>query len=102
MGVERLAGASSLIDILDRVLEKGIVMEAWATASEAGIDLINPHARVIVTSIDIQLKYADLVGSAPVTVRPQLADPEEAGLRAGELATRQPVRPRMRRAASRS
>ncbi len=101
MGVERSSGGSSLIDVLDRVLEKGISMDAWARVSEFGIDLIHSQARLVVTSIDIRLKYADRAGSAPVTVRSQLADPEESRLRVEEPATRQAAPPRMQRAASR-
>jgi gas vesicle structural protein len=101
MGVERSTGGSSLIDILDRVLEKGIVMDAWAKVSKLGIRLTHPRARVVVTSVETRLKYADPAGSAPVTVRSQLADPEEAGLGAKEPATRQPAPTRMHRAASR-
>jgi hypothetical protein len=101
MAVERLSGVSSLIDILDHVLEKGIVMDAWAKVSKLGIDLIHSRARLVVISMDTSLKYADRVGSAPVTVRSQLDNAEEAGLSAQEPARRQPTPPRMHRAASR-
>jgi hypothetical protein len=40
MAVERAAGGTSLIDVLDRVLDKGIVIDAWVRASLVGIDLI--------------------------------------------------------------
>ena len=39
MAVERAAGGSSLIDVLDRVLDKGIVIDAWVRVSLVGIDL---------------------------------------------------------------
>ena len=54
MAVERAAGGTSLIDVLDRVLDKGIVIDAWVRVSLVGIDLITVEARVVVASIDTQ------------------------------------------------
>jgi hypothetical protein len=73
MAVERVSGGSSLIDVLDRVLDKGIVIDAWVRISLVGIDLITVEARVVVASIDTYLKYADAVGLTGIVSRPQLA-----------------------------
>jgi gas vesicle structural protein len=78
MAVERLSGGSSLIDVLDRVLDKGIVIDAWVRISLVGIDLITVEARVVVASIDTYLKYADAVGLTGLVARPQLTPGEEA------------------------
>jgi len=59
--VERAAAAASIIDVLDRVLDKGIVIDAWVRVSLVGIDLITVEARVTVASIDTYLRYADLL-----------------------------------------
>src|SRR5277367_999034 len=68
MAVERLSGGSSLIDVLDRVLDKGIVIDAWVRISLVGIDLITVEARIVVASIDTYLKYSEAVGQvAPVS-----------------------------------
>ena len=64
MAVERAAGGTSLIDVLDRVLDKGIVIDAWVRVSLVGIDLITVEARVVVASIDTYLKYSEAVGAA--------------------------------------
>ncbi|HEU5451548.1 MAG TPA: gas vesicle structural protein GvpA [Terriglobales bacterium] len=77
MAVERVSGGSSLIDVLDRVLDKGIVIDAWVRISLVGIDLITVEARVVVASIDTYLKYADAVGLTGLVSRPQLAGVEE-------------------------
>src|SRR4051812_50089030 len=58
MAVERASGGTSLIDVLDRVLDKGIVIDAWVRVSLVGIDLITVEARVVVASIDTYLKYS--------------------------------------------
>ena len=60
MPVERAAGGTSLIDVLDRVLDKGIVIDAWVRVSLVGIDLITVEARVVVASIDT---YLEVFGS---------------------------------------
>jgi hypothetical protein len=73
MAVERVSGGSSLIDVLDRVLDKGIVIDAWVRISLVGIDLITVEARVVVASIDTYLKYADAVGLVGLVSRPQLS-----------------------------
>ena len=77
MAVERVSGGSSLIDVLDRVLDKGIVIDAWVRISLVGIDLITVEARVVVASIDTYLKYADAVGLTGLVSRPQLGAEEE-------------------------
>jgi gas vesicle structural protein len=62
MAVERAPGGTSLIDVLDRILDKGIVVDAWVRISLVGIDLITVEARVVIASIDTYLKYAEAVG----------------------------------------
>ncbi|HYK97082.1 MAG TPA: gas vesicle protein GvpJ [Candidatus Acidoferrales bacterium] len=63
--VERSPGGSSLIDVLDRILDKGIIIDAWIRVSLVGIDLITVEARVVVASIDTYLRYADASASRP-------------------------------------
>jgi hypothetical protein len=70
MAVERHPGGTSLIDVLDRVLDKGIVIDAWVRISLVGIDLITVEARVVVASIDTYLKYAEAVGITAPVARP--------------------------------
>jgi hypothetical protein len=75
MAVERAAGGTSLIDVLDRVLDKGIVIDAWVRVSLVGIDLITVEARVVVASIDTYLKYSEAVGAAATASRPAMETP---------------------------
>ena len=75
MAVERAAGGTSLIDVLDRVLDKGIVIDAWVRVSLVGIDLITVEARVVVASIDTYLKYSEAVGAAASASRPAIETP---------------------------
>ena len=106
MPVERTTGGTSLIDVLDRVLDKGIVIDAWVRVSLVGIDLITVEARVVVASIETYLKYSEAVGtitpaSKPVAVDGRTSDAvlaENAALRAQIAATgREPVSTRRSR-----
>lgn len=111
MPVERAAGGTSLIDVLDRVLDKGIVIDAWVRVSLVGIDLITVEARVVVASIDTYLKYSEAVGQAAPVSRPAIETKpyeeviaENAALRAqlqGGVASSRPAGGR-RRATARS
>jgi hypothetical protein len=97
MAVERAPGGTSLIDVLDRVLDKGIVIDAWVRVSLVGIDLITVEARVVVASIDTYLKYSEAVGQVAPISRPSAAaelassqdlSAENASLRAELAASR--------------
>lgn len=74
MALERAAAGGSLVDVLDRVLDKGIVIDAWVRVSLVGIDLITVEARVVVASIATYLQYSDVwqapPGSQPVAPAP--------------------------------
>src|ERR1044072_8484064 len=91
MPVERAAGGTSLIDVLDRVLDKGIVIDAWVRVSLVGIDLITVEARVVVASIDTYLKYSEAVGQGAPVWRPGRG---RRDARAARGAGRQEGRPR--------
>ena len=78
MAVERSPSGSSLIDILDRVLDKGIVIDAWVRVSLVGIDLVTVEARIVVASIETYLKYSEAVG-----ITSPMSRPREVGSGAG-------------------
>ena len=62
MAVQKSIGASSLVEVLDRVLDKGIVIDAWARVSLVGIEILAIEARVVVASVETYLKYAREIG----------------------------------------
>ena len=47
-----------LLDVLDRILDKGIVVDAWIRFSLVGLDLLTVQARIVVSSIETCLEYA--------------------------------------------
>ena len=88
--VARAPGGTSLIDVLDRVLDKGIVIDAWVRVSLVGIDLITVEARVVVASIDTYLRYAEAMGITAPVARPPLAARREE-LTSGEVVVERPT-----------
>ena len=95
MPVERAAGGTSLIDVLDRVLDKGIVIDAWVRVSLVGIDLLTVEARVVVASIDTYLKYSEAVGIMSPVARPR--ELESGGLTSADIDALQRENAELRR-----
>ena len=58
MAVERSRAADSTwLEVFDRVLDKGIVIDAWQrVALSGGIDLVTVNARIVVVSIETYLE----------------------------------------------
>jgi gas vesicle structural protein len=67
--VEKSPVHDSLVDVLDRVLDKGIVIDAWVRVARVGIDLITVEARVLVASIQTHLHVSDALPRTAVTAR---------------------------------
>lgn len=62
MAVEKTIASSSLVEVVDRILDKGVVIDAWARMSLVGIELLAIEARVVIASVETFLKYAEAVG----------------------------------------
>jgi hypothetical protein len=59
MRTASLQRQTNLVDLLDRVLDKGVIIDAQADISAAGISLIGAEARILVASLDAYLACAD-------------------------------------------
>jgi len=62
MAVEKTNASSSLVEVIDRILDKGCVIDAWARVSLVGIELLAIEARVVLAGVETYLKYAEAVG----------------------------------------
>ncbi|AFZ42720.1 MAG: gas vesicle structural protein GvpA [Halothece sp.] len=62
MAVEKTNSSSSLGEVVDRILDKGVVVDLWVRVSLVGIELLAVEARVVVASVETYLKYAEAVG----------------------------------------
>jgi hypothetical protein len=78
MAVERVSGNSNLIEVLDRILDKGIVLDAWVRISLMGIDLTTED-RVVVASSSTCLDYADPPGPGGPAAKPAQSEAAPQG-----------------------
>jgi len=60
--VNKTNDSSSLAEVIDRILDKGIVVDVWARVSLVGIEILAVEARVVIAGVDTFLKYAEAVG----------------------------------------
>ena len=68
--LQRGSTTTSIIDVLDHILDKGIVIDAWVRVALVGIDLITVEARIVVASIDTYLTCAESVGQLAPALTP--------------------------------
>ncbi|KUI36149.1 gas vesicle protein [Mycobacterium sp. IS-1496] len=53
--------SSGLADVIDTILDKGLVLDAYVRVSVVGIEILTIDARVVVASVDTYLRFADAV-----------------------------------------
>lgn len=70
MAVEKTIASTSLAEVVDRILDKGIVVDAWVRVSLVGIELVAIEARVVIAGVDTYLKYAEAVGLTATAAAP--------------------------------
>jgi len=62
MAVTTSMASSGLAEVLDRILDKGLVIDAWVKVSVLGLELLTVEARVVVAGVETYLKYAEAIG----------------------------------------
>lgn len=70
MAIEKNIASASIAEVVDRILDKGVVIDAFVRISLVGIELIAIEVRAVVSSVETWLKYAEAVG---LTVDPATA-----------------------------
>ena len=73
--VTSLTDSSSLVEVVDRILDKGLVIDVWATVSVLGIELFTLEARIVVASCETYLRYAEAIGMTAPVARPPATPP---------------------------
>lgn len=79
--------SSSLADVVDTILDKGLVIDAFVRVSLVGIELLTIDARVVVASVDTYLRFAEAVnrleisGSEPTGLPGLVGNVAEGGAR---------------------
>ncbi|WP_200210745.1 gas vesicle protein GvpJ [Micromonospora coerulea] len=66
-GALERGGASGLADVVETVLDKGVVIDAQVTVGVVGIPLVEINARVVVASIETYLKFAEMTDRLDIT-----------------------------------
>jgi hypothetical protein len=66
-GISRAPRPSSLADVLDLILDKGLVIDAYVRVSVLGIEAVTVDARVVVASVDTYLRFAEAVNRLDLT-----------------------------------
>ena len=59
--------ASGLADVIDTILDKGLVIDAYVRVSLVGIELLTIDARVVIASVDTYLRFAEAVNRLDLT-----------------------------------
>jgi 4-hydroxy-3-methylbut-2-enyl diphosphate reductase IspH len=68
--IQKSTDSASLAEVVDRILDKGIVIDAWAKVSLVGIELLSVEARVVIASVETYLKYAEAIGLTAAAAAP--------------------------------
>src|SRR5437870_6695637 len=72
--LQRAPSPSSLADVVDLILDKGLVIDAYVRVSVIGIEVVTIDARIVIASVDTYLRFAEAVN------RLDLTETELAGL----------------------
>src|SRR5918911_4081832 len=60
-GVARAPQPSGLADVVDLILDKGLVIDVYVRVALVGIELLTIDARIVVASVDTYLRFAEAV-----------------------------------------
>src|SRR5919109_1380969 len=74
-GYTQRSSSSGLYDVLDLLLDKGLVIDVFLRVSLVGIELLTVDARIVIASVDTYLHFAEAVN------RLELTQTEAAGLK---------------------
>jgi hypothetical protein len=72
--LQRAPSPSGLADVLDVILDKGLVIDAFVRVSVIGIEVLTIDARIVIASVDTYLRFAEAVN------RLDLSQTESAGI----------------------
>ena len=59
--LQRAPSPSGLADVVDLILDKGLVIDAYVRVAVIGIELVTIDARIVIASVDTYLRFAEAV-----------------------------------------
>jgi len=65
--LQRAPSPSGLADVVDLILDKGLVIDAYVRVAVIGIELITIDARIVIASVDTYLRFAEAVNRLDLT-----------------------------------
>lgn len=63
----------NIMDLVDRILDKGLVIDLWLKLSLVGIELLTLEARIVISGIESYLKYATQMQKLGLVAKPVTA-----------------------------
>lgn len=77
--IRRAPASSSLYDVMDLILDKGLVIDAYVRVSLVGIEILTIDARIVVASVDTYLRWAERVDRLLIPEKRDVGDLIGAG-----------------------
>src|SRR5213083_646580 len=77
--LQRAPSPSGLAEVLDVILDKGLVIDAYVRVSVIGIEVLTIDARIVIASVDTYLRFAEAVNRLDLTETELAGLPELAG-----------------------
>ena len=71
--LQRAPSPSGLAEVIDLILDKGLVIDAYVRVAVIGIELITIDARIVIASVDTYLRFAEAVNRLDLTETSQAA-----------------------------
>ncbi|MFL5955041.1 MAG: gas vesicle protein GvpJ [Gaiellaceae bacterium] len=65
--LQRAPSPSGLADVVDLILDKGLVIDAYVRVAVIGIELVTIDARIVIASVDTYLRFAEAVNRLDLT-----------------------------------
>ncbi|MCI4063023.1 gas vesicle protein [Micromonospora sp. R77] len=76
-------GGGSLADVVETVLDKGVVIDAQVSIAVVGINLLEINARIVIASVETYLRFAEAVDRYDITPKGTKGLPDLVGDAAG-------------------
>ena len=84
----RTPRSGTLYDVLELILDKGLVIDVYARVSLVGIELLTIDARIVIASVDTYLRFAEAVNRLDLTEQsrdlPELVEDLTSGVARGK------------------
>ncbi|WP_435796212.1 gas vesicle protein GvpJ [Micromonospora chersina] len=76
-------GGGTLADVVETVLDKGVVIDAQVSVAVVGIQLLEINARIVIASVETYLRFAEAVDRLSIVPKDQKGLPDLVGDAAG-------------------